>query len=422
MIRFQAPRGTEDTLPEEQPWWRFVETKAANTAAHFGYERIDTPTFEEAALFSRSVGKETDIIAKETYTFLDRAGQSMTLRPEGTAPVCRAILERGLLNRSKPIKLFYLCPVFRYDRPQAGRLREHHQFGYEAIGEQSAMLDAEVIDLAYQFYIKLGLKKFTIYLNSIGCKVCRSDYIKALKEYYSTKLGSVCPDCKIRASKNPMRLLDCKKKICQPIIDYAPQSYDFLCEECFWHFKELRKQLDQLGIEYKQNHRLVRGLDYYTKTVFEFQPEGASSAQSTIGGGGRYDELIEMLGGPPTPAIGFATGLERIILNLKKQGIIIQSPSAASIFISSQGINEADEAFKLANSLRRNGIGVIQSFGQKSLKAQLRQANSLGVMHVIIIGEKELSTDTVILRDMASSSQKTVSRANLIETLCLPIR
>ncbi len=409
---YQAPRGTTDTLPQEQAYWRYTEQKAASISGLYGYSRIDTPAFEDTKLFSRSVGEGTDIVEKEMYTFSDRGGNQVTLRPEGTAPVCRAYLEHGLHNQPKPVKLYYFASIFRYDRPQAGRYRQHHQFGYEAIGDDDPALDAEVIEMAWQFFRSLGLKELSLQLNSIGCKKCRPEYLAALRQYYDKQTNNLCPDCKLRLKRNPLRLLDCKKPLCQQLASLAPRSIDFLCPECEEHHRQLKSYLGQLELPFTANHCLVRGLDYYTRTVFEIQPEDGG-AQSTLGGGGRYDDLIQELGGKPTAAVGFAAGLERIILNLKKQKVTVPPLPSPKVFIAHVGSTARDEGVKLAARLRRTGIGVLQASGLKSLKAQLRQANSLGAHYAVIIGEKELKTGAVILRDMTNAQQKTVPLSQL---------
>ncbi len=409
---YQVPRGTQDILPGEQFYWRYIEQRAALLCQLYGYERIDTPTFEETQLFSRSVGEATDIVAKEMYTFKDKGGNELTLKPEGTAPVCRAYIEHGLHNRPQPVKLYYLATTFRYERPQAGRYRQHHQFGYEAIGDDDPALDGEVIDLAWQFLKSCGLSKLKLELNSIGCRKCRPGYMASLKEYYSGYASTLCPDCKIRLERNPLRLLDCKNPLCQKLEASAPRSIDFLCPECADHFRQLGRYLELLGLTFSENHRLVRGLDYYTRTVFEIQPE-ADGAQSTLGGGGRYDDLIEELGGRPTPALGFAAGLERIILNLKKERAPVPALPKPPVFIAHIGKAAKDEAVKLAAGLRRGGIGVTGALGSRSLKAQLRQANSLDARYTIIIGDEEVKSGRVILRDMTTSEQKTVSPGEL---------
>jgi len=413
---YQAIRGTSDILPEEQPYWRYVEQKAANISRLYGFQRIDTPMFEDTSLFRRSVGEYTDIVQKEMYTFEDKGGKSITLRPEGTAPVCRAYLEHGLHNLPQPVKLYYLASIFRYERPQAGRLREHHQFGCEVIGDADPAIDAEVIDMAWQFYKSLGLVDISLQLNSIGCKECRPEYLSALKKYFAGHESSLCSDCKIRLDKNPLRLLDCKQPSCQPIADAAPDGTDYLCSQCEEHFTSLKKYLDLLAIPFTANHRLVRGFDYYTRTVFEIHPAG-SGAQGAIGAGGRYDGLIEELGGKPTPAIGFAAGIERIILNIKKQGIVVPTPPLLQVFIAYLGEQAKDEAVKLTTSLRQSGTSAAMTTGVKSLKAQLRQADSLGARYTVIIGEDEVKAGTATLRNMADARQETLPMGELKQRL-----
>jgi len=413
---YRAPRGTLDILPEEQAYWRHIEQKVVNVCQLYGYERIDSPVFEDTGLFTRSVGEDTDIVEKQMYTFQDRGGNKITLRPEGTAPVCRAYLEHGLHNLPQPVKLYYFASIFRYERPQAGRYRQHYQFGYEAIGDDDPALDAEVIDMAWQFFWSLNLRHLSLSLNSIGCKKCRPGYLTVLKDYYINYSHEICSDCKTRLKRNPLRLLDCKKPLCQQIANSAPRSVDHLCPQCDEHFNRLKGYLKLLELPFEVNHRLVRGLDYYTRTVFEVQPE-AEGAQSTLGGGGRYDDMIEELGGKPTPAIGFAVGIERIILNLKKQNVPIPPLPRPQVFIAFVGDESKDKAIKLASMLRQDGIGVIEAIGSKSLKAQLRQANTLGAHHTVIIGEQEIKSGTVILRDMASAQQKTIPLAQLHEHL-----
>jgi len=409
---YRAPRGTSDILPPEQAYWRYIEQLVANICQLYGYERLDSPAFEDTGLFTRSVGAGTDIVEKEMYTFSDKGGNQITLRPEGTAPVCRAYLEHGLHNRPQPVKLYYIASIFRYERPQAGRYRQHYQFGCEAIGDDDPSLDAEVIDTAWQFFQSLNLQHLSLQLNSIGCKQCRPGYLGILKDYYAKHTEKLCPDCKVRINRNPLRLLDCKQPACQQVANVAPRSVDYLCPQCETHFNRLKGYLELLEIPFTLNHRLVRGLDYYTRTVFEIQPE-AAGAQSTLVGGGRYDDLIEELGGKPTPAIGFAMGIERIILNLKKQHISVPPLPRPQVFIAHIGDAARDKAIKLASELRQAGIGSIVATGNKSLKAQLRQANNLGVRYALIIGEEEVKSGTAALRDMTTAQQKTVPTGEL---------
>jgi histidyl-tRNA synthetase len=413
---FQAPRGTADILPEDQAYWRFIESKIAAICQLYGYQRINTPVFEDAGLFVRGVGEATDIVQKEMYVFEDRGNNKLTLKPEGTAPVCRAYLEHGMGNLPQPVKLYYIGSSYRYERPQAGRYREFHQFGFEAIGDNDPALDAEVIDMAWQFYVSLGINQLHLKLNSIGCKECRPAYLAKLKEYYASKQSELCQDCRNRLETNTLRLLDCKNPFCQKLTAAAPKSYENLCPECSTHFTQLQKYITVLGLPIEIDHCLVRGLDYYTRTVFEIQPE-IEGAQSTIGGGGRYDGLIEELGGKPTPALGYATGIERIVVNLKRQNLPVPPIPSAVAFIACLGEEAKAAGVRLAGELRRSGINVIQAPGSKSLKAQLRQANTLAVRYALILGDDEIKTGTVQVRDMQTSEQKNIPQAQLLEIL-----
>jgi len=417
---YKAPRGTTDILPAEQGYYRHVETTAAGLCQRYGYERIDTPVFEDARLFVRTIGAGTDIVEKETYTFDDRSGQAMTLRPEGTAPICRAYVEHGMHNLPQPVRLFYLASIFRYERPQKGRYRQHQQFGAEAIGDGDPALDAEVIDMAWRFCGAVGLTGLAIQLNSIGCKVCRPAYLAELQKHYSAHVDVLCPDCRVRLQKNPLRLLDCKKPSCQDIAESAPRSSEHLCRECNGHFEGVREYLRVLGIAFEENHRLVRGLDYYTKTVFEIQPRGREGAQSAVGGGGRYDDLIEELGGRPTPAVGFAIGIERVVLGMKRQGMAPLAPSGQKVFVASLGDEAKAEAVRLTAELRLAGVIAISSLGNRSLKAQLRQANALGAAHALIMGDDEVRAGRVVLRHMDRGEQESVPVQDVVGMLRSP--
>ena len=403
---YKAPRGTTDLLPAEQRYWRYVESKAVELCQKYGYSRLDTPLFEDSRLFVRSVGEGTDIVDKETYTFQDRGGDSITLRPEGTAPVCRAYLEHGMHNLPQPVRLYYFCPVFRYDRPQAGRYREHHQFGIENLGDEDPLVDAEVIELAWRLMYALGLESVSLHINSIGDGRCRPGYLEALKEYYAGHASKLCGDCRTRLERNPLRLLDCKQESCQPLGIDAPRSADHLCADCQDHWDQLQRYLGRIDIPYRVDHRLVRGLDYYTRTVFEIQP-AQEGAQSTICGGGRYDVLIEQLGGRPTPGIGFATGIERIILNLKREEVDVGDEPAPRYMVVSVGEGARDAALHIASRMRNAGVGAILSSGSRSLRGQFRHANALGVEYVVIIGEEELAGGQISVRDMVDGGQET---------------
>ena len=408
----KAPRGTFDILPQEHAYWKYVEEKAASLCHLYGYQPLSTPVFEDAQIFTKTVAGGTDIVDKEMYIFEDKSGQELALRAEGTAPVCRAYLEHGLFNLPQPVKLYYIGPAFRYERPQSGRYRQHHQFGFEALGEADPALDAEVIEMARQFFYSLGLSRFTIQLNSIGCELCRPGYLEVLRQHYAGYTDHLCPDCKARLVKNPLRLLDCKKPSCQEIAKTAPKIADYLCPECQLHFQSVQKYLGAMSIRFQLNPRLVRGLDYYTRTVFEVEPR-EKEGQSTLGGGGRYDNLIEELGGKPTPAVGFAAGLERIILNLKKQQLDIPALPKPDAFIAYLEEEAKIEAMKIASELRKAGIAVIMATGDKSLKGQMRQANSLGIAYALILGKQEISKRNVMLRDMRSGEQKTIPLAEI---------
>ena len=411
---FQAPRGTTDLLPEDQHYWRYIESKAVDLAGRYGFARIDTPAFEDANLFVRSVGEGTDIVEKEMYTFDDRGGDSITLRPEGTAPVCRAYLEHGMHNLSQPVRLYYFCPVFRYERPQAGRFRQHHQFGVEVLGDPDPSVDAEVVELAWQLTRSLGLTEINLFLNSIGDDQCRPGYLAQLETYYSGRQGELCGDCRIRLDRNPLRLLDCKVETCRALSEEAPRSAENLCAECLEHWSKLLEYLATMEIPYRIDHRLVRGLDYYTRTVFEIQPvEGGG--QSTICGGGRYDGLIQQLGGRPTPGIGFATGMERLALNLKRSGTQVPPVASPKYLVANVGDVARPAALTLAAKLRRAGVGAILSNGPRALRGQMRQANALGIPYALILGDDEIKDGLVVVRDMQNSTQTTVPLKHVLE-------
>ena len=415
---FQAPRGTSDIMPEDQPYWRGIENSMYKLTKIYGYDRIETPVFEDSGLFIRGVGEDTDIIEKETYTFEDRGGNLLTLRPEGTAPICRAYLEHGMQNKAQPVRLFYYCPMFRFDRPQAGRYRQLNQFGIELIGEEDPSVDAEVIDLAWNFFNDLGLiENVSLHINSIGDESCRDDYIRALQAHYTNvKNSMVHQECIRRLETNPLRLLDCKESSCQDIIQSSPSTIDYLCKDCLIHWENLLKHLEQLHIPYIIDNRLVRGLDYYTRTVFEIVPPGGIS-QGTILAGGRYDGLIEQLGGNPTPGIGFATGIERIILNLKKHDLKLNKSAGTKILVAYLGIEAQIVGIEICSDLRSKGQTAVLAPGSRGLKSQLRYAASIQATHSVIIGTDELATQTFILRDMASSTQTVIKKEELLKII-----
>ena len=412
---YRAPRGTTDLLPEVQPYWTHVTSRFAAVARSYGYHRIDTPIFEDTGLFLRTVGEETDIVQKEMYTFEDRGGQQVTLRPEGTAPVCRAYLERGLHNMPQPVRLYYLSSMFRYDRPQAGRYRQFQQFGAEAIGDGDAAVDLEMILLARAAIESVGLTDITLVLNTIGDADDRPAYLEALRSYYAPHLERLCTECRQRYHRNPLRLLDCKQASCQPYLDSAPASAQHLGPAARQHWEELLGLLRDMGVPHRLDHRLVRGLDYYTRTVFELQPP-EEGAQNTVCAGGRYDGLIEQLGGRPTPGIGFATGIERIILNLQQKGIEVPSDGAEATVVAYQGDGAKARGIRLASELRGQGITTVLA-PDKSLKGQMRYASGIGAAHVLILGERELSSDTVTLRHMATGDQVEVPMSEAVRRL-----
>jgi histidyl-tRNA synthetase len=406
-VKYKSLTGTRDVLPDEQPYWRLVEKKIYEITELYGYQRIDLPIFEETRLFIRGVGETTDIVEKEMYTFLDRGENSITLRPEFTAGVLRLYLQNGLHVWPKPVKLFCMGPIFRYERPQAGRFRQHTQFDVEAIGEQDPAIDLEVMSIAWQLYAELGFTGLAFQLNSTGCPNCRPGYIEILKAYYRSHLDAICEDCKRRLDRNALRLLDCKVPGCQPIIAQAPVISEHLDEECATHFAQLKNYLDLLARPYTINHKLVRGLDYYTKTVFEVWARGIG-AQNAMCGGGRYDGLIEQLGGDPTPGIGFGSGIERIIMSMKEQGIQPEPVLSPAVFIAHSGEAARLPALQLTFKLREEKLSALMAFGERSLKSQMREANRQGARFVLILGEREVQAGVAAVKDLQSGDQEDV--------------
>lgn len=411
-----GPRGTKDILPGTSAHWQYIETQARQVCKRYGYQEIRTPVFEHTELFLRGIGETTDIVQKEMYTFEDRGGRSITLRPENTAAVVRAFLENKLYSDSPPTKLYYMGPMFRYDRPQAGRLRQFHQFGIEAISSPGPVVDAEIITLAVQFFKTLGINDLKLYLNSVGCPACRPVYRTKLQEALREKLPDLCKDCQSRFERNPMRILDCKEEKCAALSEGAPEIVDCLCEECSSHFDRLQELLTAAGIDYILNPRLVRGLDYYTKTAFEIQypPLGA---QSAICGGGRYDGLIEECGGQPTPGIGFAIGLERVLLALEKQNLLPESSNAIDLYLAPMGAEAQTLAFKLLTELRQAKISCDMDLMDRSLKSQLKYSNKYPARYVAIIGEDEVKQNRVALKNMETGLQELIDIVNLRDKL-----
>lgn len=412
----KAPRGTKDILPADSRAWQFIENKIRNLCARYGYEEIRTPTFEHTELFQRSIGEKTDVVDKEMYTFTDRGNRSVTLRPENTASVVRAYLENKLYGQKNLNKLYYIGSMFRYDRPQAGRMREFHQFGVEALGESNPLLDSEIIMLARDFLRELSLHNLTVSLNSVGCPNCRPLYREKLRDYFRDKLDGLCHDCQDRFERNPMRILDCKADSDKDFMAAAPAITECLCDECAAHFAAVRESLRSAGVEFTLDSRLVRGLDYYTRTAFEIKCADLG-AQSAVAGGGRYDKLVEEIGGPATPAVGFAVGLERVLLLMDKQNLSVAEEPATDVFVVSLDKSLQQAAFALAQELRRSGIRTMLDYGGHSLKAQMREANRLGAPYAVLLGENEMQNNRVTLKDMAAGEQEQVPRDNIGEIL-----
>lgn len=400
----KRPKGTQDITPAEIYKWHTVERVAAETAEQFGFREIRIPTFEDTSLFVRGVGDTTDVVQKEMYTVSATGDSTFTLRPEGTAGTIRAIIENGILNDGFPQKVFYILSCFRHEKPQAGRLREFHQFGCEMIGTKSARADADIIALAKSVIDRMGLKNIQLNINSIGCPECRAKYHKALVEYFTPHKDELCETCQERLTKNPMRIIDCKSPICSAIAKDAPVILDYLCDECKAHFEELQKNLRAMGIDYSINPKIVRGLDYYTKTVFEFITTDIG-AQGTVCGGGRYDGLIEMLGGAPTPALGFGMGLERLILTMQSQGVEFEEPSGCEIYIAPMGERAATAAASLIASLREDGFYAEYDLVGRSLKAQMKYADKIGAKFVVVLGDNELDEKKVNVKNMTTGEQ-----------------
>ena len=398
------PKGTKDVLPAQSYKWQFVEDCAKKVARAFNISEVRTPVFEHTELFARGVGDTTDIVNKEMYTFLDKGGRSITLKPEGTAGVARMFIENGLASSPLPMKSYYITPCYRYERPQAGRLREFHQFGVEVYGSPSPAADAEVISAASAFLKELGISDVELQINSIGCKTCRAAYNAALKEYFAPRLGEMCPACRERFEKNPLRMLDCKEETCKAIAANAPKILDYLCPDCANHFAEVQRLLTAQGIKYVIEPNIVRGLDYYTRTVFEFVST-AIGAQGTVCAGGRYDGLIAQLGGPQTPAVGFAAGLERLILLMENTSVPFRPQPVPAIYLAGMDELTRQKAFALAGSLRAAGIAAECDVMERSVKAQMKYADKIGARYVAVIGETELSNGAANVKNMADGSQ-----------------
>ncbi|MGE5396501.1 MAG: histidine--tRNA ligase [Chitinophagales bacterium] len=412
-----APRGTYDTLPDESRWWQLIEERLRRVAGLYGYREIRLPIFEHTELFERGVGDTTDIVQKEMYTFLDRGNRSLTLRPEGTASSVRAFVEHRLYNQSQPTKWFYIGPMFRYDRPESGRYRQFNQFGLEAFGSREPVLDAEVVSLMVKLVESLGLTQYELHLNTVGCPGCRPLYRERLVQYLQPMADKLCPDCRQRVEKNPLRVLDCKQRGCQDAIKGFPVLAEYLCDRCKDHFEQVKTTLEIYGVKYVLDSQLVRGLDYYTNTAFEILLPGIG-AQSAVGGGGRYDGLIEQLGGPPTPGIGFALGLERLLLAMKSQNQTIAESGQVDVFVAIMDMEYEPQACALLNMLRNHGISSDMDYLGRSLKAQMKYANkSAGARMVVIIGEEEIKEQFLTLRNMESQEQMQVAQGEIVNKI-----
>ncbi|MCI8336729.1 MAG: histidine--tRNA ligase [Peptococcaceae bacterium] len=407
------PRGTNDFLPKDTVKWHYLETVLRKLCEEFGYGEIRTPLFEDTNLFQRGVGDTTDIVQKEMYTFTDQGDRSLTLRPEGTASVVRAYVEDKLYGEAQPVKVYYMGPMFRYERPQAGRYRQFHQFGVECFGSNHPAADGEIIALAWEFYRRLGLKGLEVSINSVGCPKCRPKYRQLLQDYFRPHLDKMCKSCQERFEKNPLRILDCKNPECKELAKDAPNSTDCLCEECQEHFQSVCAYLTAADIPYKIDHRLVRGLDYYTKTAFEILVD-TIGAQSAICGGGRYDGLVAQLGGPETPGVGFAAGLERVLVALDQQGVEIPASSHTQVYLASLGSSADLKAFQLLQELRKTGIIAEKDLLGRSLKAQMKYADKLQADYVLLLGEEELAQNICMVRQMGKSEQAPVDLDNIV--------
>jgi len=415
--KFQTPKGVHDILPGDHEYHTFIKKVVRHRCRQAGYRRITTPMFEFTDVFARTIGDETDIVKKEMYTFEDRKGRSLTLKPEGTAGVVRSYIEHAMWDLPKPVELYYIEPHFRYDRPQKGRYRQFWQFGCEIIGESDAALDAQCIQLSYIILKDLGIADtFTLQLNTIGTPEAREEYLQILQDYYVGKERSLCEDCKARLKTNPLRVLDCKAEDCRILSELAPKMQDYLDKDSMEFHDELKGYLDELGIEYVENHRLVRGLDYYAKTVFEFW-DTTDGAQNAIGGGGRYDGLVELLGGPPTPGVGFAFGMERIIANMKINKIKVPTKDYIHVFVAQLGREAKQKCLPLIEDMRNEGIKTMGAMGKGAIRDQLGLADKFGAPWTILVGITEVRESTAIIRNMKKGTQETVPFNKVVSNL-----
>lgn len=412
----KAPKGTKDLMPQDTYKWQYLEGIFSEICASFGYREVRTPTFEHTELFERGVGDTTDVVEKQMYTFSDKANRSVTLRPEGTASAVRAYLENHIYDNPLPAKFYYNIPCFRYEKPEAGRLREFHQFGVEVFGASQPSIDAEIISLAITFLKRVGLKNLEVSINSIGCPKCRAEYNRVLREHFNKRCDDLCETCKGRLERNPLRILDCKSPICQEIGKDAPVLLDYLCDDCREHFESVKESLEDFGIAYKIDTSIVRGLDYYSKTVFEVLADNIGS-KSAVCGGGRYDGLVEELGGDPTAGMGFGLGIERLILALEAQGAVIPDNNKLDIFVASIGSDAAKFAQKLTYTLRENGVCAECDHMGRGLKAQMKYADKLKVKYSVVIGDNEIECKSANVKNMQTWESENVKFEDLAEYL-----
>jgi len=415
-MKFNAPRGTNDILPPETLKWQYIEKKTHELFSNYNYQEIRTPIFEYTELFQRGIGEVTDIVEKEMYTFEDKGNRSITLRPEGTASVIRSFLENKIYGQAQPTKYYYIGPMFRYERPQSGRFRQFHQLGVEAIASNDPALDAEIISLGIRLLQNFGLDNLEVHLNSVGCKDCRPDYVEKLKKYLIENKDQLCDNCKSRIERNPLRVLDCKNKSCKTVINDAPKITNNLCDNCADHFEDVQNYLDVLNLEYIINPLLVRGLDYYTNTAFEIK-DNALGAQDTVFGGGRYNGLAEEIGNRDLPGIGFALGIERLLLSLEAKGIELPVESGVDLYITVIGEKAKIESFKLLDKLRNEGFKTEMDYLDRGVGSQMKSADRMNAEYTIIIGEDELNKNSATIRNMKSGDEKEIKLSNLLEEM-----
>jgi len=417
-LKFQKPTGMRDVLPGDQKYFQKIYNVCENIANFYRFEKVETPIVEETELFSKGIGLATEIVGKQMYSFRSRGGDHLTLRPEGTAPVVRAYIEHGMSNLPQPVKLWHFGPYFRYEKPQAGRYRQFWQFGFEVLGEENPVVDVQIIQIFYNILKELKFKNLIIEINSIGDNQCRPYYKKLLVSYFRSRESALCADCRRRLRENPLRILDCKEEKCQRVIAQAPQMIDHLCEECHSHFKEVLEFLDEIELPYRLNPHLVRGLDYYTKTVFEiFDESEEEKARGALLGGGRYDNLVKLLGGKDTPACGGACGIDRVVNLMKAKAIKLPQFPSPEVYLAQLGSLAKRKSLKLMEEFRKAKIQVAESLGRDSLKAQLKTADRLGAEYALILGQKEALEETIILRDMKTGRQDTVKLEKVVSEL-----